>query len=63
MELIGDGAIGRALRDEVDNLEFGIGEAVPARLRPRVADDAPFDAQPAQRAADPARVGVRFEAA
>jgi len=32
----------RALRDDADNLEFRIGEAVPPRLGP-LADDPPFD--------------------
>ena len=44
VQLGGDGAVGRALCDEVDDFEFGVGEAVPARFCPRVGDDAPFHA-------------------
>ena len=38
----GDIAVGHALRNQVDDPELGIGEAVPARFRPRLADDAPL---------------------
>ncbi len=59
VELGGDVAVGRALGDEVDDLEFRVGEAVPTRFCPWVVDDAPFHAQPAQRAAYPAGIGGR----
>jgi hypothetical protein len=42
VQLRGDVAVGRALCDEVDDREFGVGEAVPARFCPRVRDDAPL---------------------
>ena len=41
-QLGGDVAVGRALCDQVDHREFGVGEAVPARFCPRLADDAPL---------------------
>ena len=44
VQLLRDRAVGRALGDQIDDREFGIGEAVPARFCPRVRDDAPFDA-------------------
>ena len=44
VQLLRDGAVGRALRDEVDDLELGVGGALPARFCPRVRDDAPFHA-------------------
>ena len=58
--MLRDGAVGRAFGDQMDNREFGIGEAVPTRSCARVRDDAPFHAQSAQRAADPAGIGNRF---
>src|SRR3954451_16628431 len=67
VQLLRDRAVGRALCDEVDDLELGVGEAVPARFGPRLRDDAPFHTQAAQLAADPARIrdgfmlGVRVE--
>ena len=39
VELRGDVAVGRPLCNQVDHLQFGVGETVPARFRPR-ADDA-----------------------
>jgi hypothetical protein len=39
VQLGGDAAVGRTLRDQVDDLELGVGETVPARFCPRVADD------------------------
>lgn len=59
MQLLRDRAVGRAVGDQMDDGEFGVGEAVQARFRPRVCDDAPFHAQPAQRATDPAGIGGR----
>ena len=44
VQLRGDVAVGRALGDEIDDREFGVGEAVPARFCPRMGDDAPFHA-------------------
>jgi hypothetical protein len=44
VQLLRDPAVGRALCDEVDDRELGIGEAVPARFCPRARDDAPFHA-------------------
>ena len=43
VQLCGDGLVGRALCDQVDNLELGVGEAVPTRFSPRVADNATFN--------------------
>ena len=40
VQLRGDVAVGHALRDQVDHRELGVGEAVPARFCPRLADDA-----------------------
>ena len=40
VQLRGDGVVGRALGDQVDHLELGVGEAVPARFCPRLADNA-----------------------
>ena len=40
VQLRGDVAVGRALCDQVDHLELGVGEAVPARFCPRLADNA-----------------------
>ena len=34
VQLCGDGAVGHALCDQVDHLELGVGEAVPARFCP-----------------------------
>ena len=34
VQLLRDRAVGRALCDEVDDLELGVGEAVPARFLP-----------------------------
>ena len=42
VELGSDGAVGHALGDEVDDLKLGVGEAVPARFCPRLADNAPL---------------------
>jgi hypothetical protein len=42
MQLRGDIAVGHALRNQADDPELGVGETVPARFRPRLADDAPF---------------------
>ena len=36
----GDVAVGRALCDQVDDPQLGVGEAVPAGFCPRLADDA-----------------------
>jgi len=41
MQLVRRGAIGGALRNEVDDLELGIGETVPTCPCP-LADNAPF---------------------
>ena len=60
VQLLRDRAVRRALRDQMHNLDLGGGEAVPARFCPRLADDSPFHTQPAQRAADPARIGERL---
>jgi len=60
VQLFRDRAVGRALCDEVDDLELGVGEAVPARFGSRLRDDAPFHTQAAQLAADPPRIGDRF---
>ena len=60
VQLCGDVAVGRARRDEVDDRELGVGEAVPARFCPRSADNATVHTQPAQRATHPARIGERF---
>jgi hypothetical protein len=57
-----DIAVDRALCDEIDDLELGVGKTVPTRLCPRVADDAAFHAQGAQLPAHPARIGERFVA-
>ena len=42
VQLLRDGAVGRTFGDQMDDREFGVGEAVPARFYPRVRDDAPF---------------------
>jgi hypothetical protein len=44
VQLLRDGAVGCAFGDQMDDREFGIGEAVPARSCPRVRDDAPLHA-------------------
>ena len=44
VQLRGGVAVGRALCDQVDDRELGIGEAVPARFCPRLADNATFHA-------------------
>ena len=59
VQLRGDVAVGRALRDRVDDLNLGVGEAVPARFR-RLADNATLHTLPAQSQAHPARIGERF---
>ena len=61
VQLLRDGAIRRTLRNEVDDLELRIGEAVPARLGARPADHASFDSQLAHLAAHPASTGERLE--
>ena len=60
VQLRGDVAVGSTLRDQVDHRELGVGEAVPARFRPRLADDATLHTEPTQLAAHPARIGERF---
>ena len=40
VQLGGDVAVGHALCDEVDDFQLGVGEAVPARFCPRLADNA-----------------------
>ena len=52
--------VGGTLRNQFDHLELGVGETVPARFRPRLADNATLHTQPAQLAAYPARIGERF---
>src|ERR1700758_1297069 len=56
----GDIAVGRAPRDQVDDLELGVGEAVPARSRPRLTDDAALNTERAQLPAYAARIGERL---
>src|ERR1700753_4062065 len=58
----GDIAVGRAPRDQVDDLELGVGEAVPARSRPRLTDDAALNTEQAQLPAYAARIGKRLVA-
>src|ERR1700757_4710550 len=58
----GDIAVGRAPCDEVDDLELGVGEAVPARFRPRLTGDAALDTERAQLTAYAARIGERLVA-
>ena len=60
VQLYGDVAVGSTLRNQVDHLELGVGEAVPARFGSRVADDTTFHAQSAQRATHPAGIGEGF---
>src|ERR1700722_5276526 len=62
VQLLRDRAVRRALRNQVDDLELGVGEAVPARFCPRLADNATFHTEAAQRAAHPARIGKRLVA-
>ena len=62
MQLLCRRPVGRTRRDQVDHLELGVGEAVPARFCPRLADDATLHTEPAQLAAHPARIGERFVA-
>src|SRR5262245_8070026 len=61
-QLLCNRTVGSTFRNQVHYLELGIGQAVPARFRPRLADDAPLHTQPAQLAADPARIGERLMA-
>src|ERR1700754_3936962 len=61
LQLVCDGAVGRSARDDGDNLELRIGEAVPTCFRPRLADNSPLGAESAQLAADPPRIGERPE--
>src|ERR1700689_2406192 len=42
VQLLRDRAVRRALRDQMHDLELGVGEAVPARFYPRLADNATF---------------------
>src|SRR5271156_339824 len=62
VQLLRDRAVRRALRDQMHDLELGVSEAVPARFYPRLADNATFHTEPAQRAAHPARIGKRLVA-
>jgi hypothetical protein len=56
VQLGGDGAVGRTLRDQVDDLQL---ESVrlATRFRRRLADDAALHTEPAQLAAHPAHIG------
>ena len=60
VQLRGDRLVGDALSDQVDHLQLGVGEAVPARFCPRLADNATLHTQPAQLAAHSARIGEGF---
>ena len=62
VQLGGDVAIRRTLGDEVDDLMLGVGEAVQARFRPRLGDDAALHTEPTQLAAHLARIGERLVA-
>src|SRR3984957_11937975 len=60
VQLLRDRAVRRTLRNQVDDLELGVSEAVPARFYPRLADNATLHTEPAQLAAHPARIGQRL---